>query len=98
MKTNVTQVLKTYRKTSKSGSTQVCQGSMDTPLHRAKFEWARCAESKHISETKIEITQMTVSPSKDEDSISHPAGPPQSSASAKTPIPLPAISRGDSRK
>ena len=98
MKTSVTQVLKTSRKTSESASIEVCQGSMDAVFRRTKFERARHVISEYSSETRVEITQTTVSPGMNEQSISHPAGPYQSSASAKAPIPLPASSRGDSRK
>ena len=94
----ITQILSTSRKTSTSASIEVCQGSMDAAFRRAKFERARYTASECSSETNVEITQTAVSPGTNEQSISHPVGPSQSSASAKTPIPLPAASPGDSRK
>ena len=98
MRASVTQVLKTSRKTSISASIEACQGSMDAAFHVTKFEWARYAASERSSESKVEITQTTVILGMNEPSINHPAGPSQPSASAKTIIPLPSISRGDSRK
>ena len=98
MRTSVTQVLKTSRKSSRYASIEVCQGSMDVPFRGATFEWARYTASESSSETSVEIAQTTVSLGMNEQSINHPAGPSQSSASAKKPIPLPVIRRGDSRK
>ena len=55
MRASVTQVLKTSRKTSRSASIEVCQGSMDAAFHVTKFEWARYAASERSSESKVEI-------------------------------------------
>ena len=95
---SVTQVLKTSRKNSRYASIEVCQGSMDVPFREARFEWARNVASELSSETSVEITQTTVILDLNEQSISHPAGHSQSSASVKKPMPLSASNRGDSAK
>ena len=98
MKASITRAVKTSRKTSRSASIEVCQGSMDAAFHVTKFEWVRYAASERSFESKVDITQTTVILGINEPSISHAAGPSQPSASAKTIIPLPLISHRDSRK
>ncbi len=98
MRARITQVLKTSRKTSKSASLEVCRGSRDAAFRSAQFERAKYVASEYTSETSLEISQMTVGPDMNGHSISHPTSASQSSASTKTPIPLPAATPGDSRK
>lgn len=98
MRANVTKVLQTSRETSKCTSFEISRGSTDAALRNAQFERAKYVATEHGFETRLEVSQITIDPDMIGRSISHPAGPSQSSASARTPIPLPAIGHGDSRK
>ena len=95
---NVTKVLQISRETSKCTSFEICRGSRDAAFRNAQFERAKYEATDYRFETRLEVSQITVGPDMIGRSISHPAGPSQSSASARTPIPLPAIGSGDSGK